>query len=200
MIGRLRGMLLESRPDRAVVDVQGVGYDLSIPLGTFSALPPVGEGVTLHVHTHVREDALQLFGFATSQEKFVFEKLISVSGIGPRVALTVLSGLPLPDLVNAIVTQNARRLSTIPGVGKKLAERLGLELKEKLADFGFTATGRDLAPKTSSAEDAIGALKNLGYRPAQAEAAVAAAAKEVPPDDLNALLQVALKSLARSTG
>jgi Holliday junction DNA helicase RuvA len=197
VIGRLRGMLLESRPDRAVVDVQGVGYDLSIPLGTFSALPPVGEVVTLHVHTHMREDALLLFGFSTSQEKFVFEKLISVSGIGPRVALTVLSGLPLPELVSAIVTQNARRLSTIPGVGKKLAERLGLELKEKLADFGFTAAGRDVAPQTSAADDAIGALKNLGYRPAQAEAAVTAAAKEVPPDDLNALLQVALKSLAR---
>jgi holliday junction DNA helicase RuvA len=197
VIGRLRGMLLESRPDRAVVDVQGVGYDLSIPLGTFSALPPVGEVVTLHVHTHMREDALLLFGFSTSQEKFVFEKLISVSGIGPRVALTVLSGLPLPELVGAIVTQNARRLSTIPGVGKKLAERLGLELKEKLADFGFTAAGRDVAPQTSAADDAIGALKNLGYRPAQAEAAVTAAAKEVPPDDLNALLQVALKSLAR---
>ncbi|MEO6326103.1 MAG: Holliday junction branch migration protein RuvA [Thermoanaerobaculia bacterium] len=197
MIGRLRGTLLDSRPDRAVVDVGGVGYDLSIPLGTFSALPPVGEVVSLHVHTHVREDALQLFGFATGQEKFVFEKLISVSGIGPRVALTVLSGLPLPELVSSIVTQNARRLSTIPGVGKKLAERLGLELKEKLADFGFTASGRDAVPKTSAADDAIGALKNLGYRPAQAEAAVAAAAKEVPPDDLNALLQVALKSLAR---
>ena len=120
-----------------------------------------------------------------------------MSGIGPRVALTVLSGLPLPELVSAIVTQDARRLSTIPGVGKKLAERLGLELKEKLADFGLTAGGRDVAPRTSASEDAIGALKNLGYRPAQAEAAVAAAAKEAPPDDLNALLQVALKSLAR---
>lgn len=190
-------MLIEARPDRALIDVGGVGYHLSIPLGTFAALPSVGESVTLHVHTHVREDALQLFGFTTGPEKEVFERLISVSGIGPRVALTVLSGLPLPDLISAIATQNVKRLSTIPGVGKKLAERLGLELKEKMAEFALVVAGSDPVPKTSAAEDAIGALKNLGYRPAQAEAAVAAAAKEVTPDDLNALLQVALKSLAR---
>ena len=130
MIARLTGTILDLKTDRVVLDVHGVGYELAIPLGTFSALPAAGEKAVLHVHTHVREDALQLFGFATPQEKYVFERLLSVSGIGPKVALTVLSGLPLPELVGAIASQNARVLATIPGVGKKLAERLGLELKE----------------------------------------------------------------------
>ena len=156
MIARLSGTVLDLRTDRLVLDVSGVGYDLAIPLGTFSALPPAGEKAVLHVHTHVREDALLLFGFATPQEKYVFERLISVSGIGPKVALTVLSGLPLPDLVRAIATQNARVLATIPGVGKKLAERLGLELKEKLAGFGAGAGGRRRAgrPRPSTTRSA----------------------------------------------
>ncbi len=196
MIARLSGTVLDLRTDRLVLDVGGVGYDLAIPLGTFSALPPVGEKAVLHVHTHVREDALLLFGFATPQEKYVFERLISVSGIGPKVALTVLSGLPLPDLVRAIATQNARVLATIPGVGKKLAERLGLELKEKLAGFAgagaLSSTG-----KASAVEDAIGALENLGYKLAQAEQAVEKAVRDVGVDDLNRILQAALKSLAR---
>ena len=196
MIARLSGTVLELRTDRLVLDVSGVGYELAIPLGTFSALPPVGEKAVLHVHTHVREDALLLFGFATPQEKYVFERLISVSGIGPRVALTVLSGLPLPDLVRAIATQNARVLATIPGVGKKLAERLGLELKEKLASFGAPGLPSP-AGKASAVEDAIGALENLGYKLAQAEQAVEKAVRDVGIDDLNKILQAALKSLAR---
>ena len=195
MIARLSGTVLDLRTDRLVLDVGGVGYDLAIPLGTFSALPPVGEKAVLHVHTHVREDALLLFGFATPQEKYVFERLISVSGIGPKVALTVLSGLPLPDLVRAIATQNARVLATIPGVGKKLAERLGLELKEKLAGFGGGAPSS--TGKASAVEDAIGALENLGYKLAQAEQAVEKAVRDVGVDDLNRILQAALKSLAR---
>lgn len=197
MIGRLSGTLVEVRPDRVLIDVGGVGYDVAIPLGTFTVLPPVGEKATLQIHTVVREDAFLLYGFATASEKLVFERLISVSGVGPRVAITVLSGLPLPELVSAIAGQNARRLSTIPGIGKKLAERLGLELKEKMSDVLFGPAPKDAPPRTTAAEDAIGALQNLGYRPQQAEAAVAAAAKEVSPDDLNALLQAALKSLAR---
>jgi Holliday junction DNA helicase RuvA len=197
VIARLSGVLVEVKTDRVLLDVGGVGYDVAIPLGTFTALPHAGERATLHIHTHVREDALLLYGFATREEKYVFEKLLSVSGIGPKVALTVLSGLPLPELVTSIATQNARRLATIPGVGKKLAERLGLELKEKMADFGLVSSGAKAAPKTTAAQDAVGALENLGYRPAQAEAAVAAAAQEVASDDLNALLQAALKSLAR---
>ncbi len=197
MIARLSGTILDLRTDRVVLDVGGVGYDLAIPLGTFSALPPAGEKAVLHVHTHVREDAILLFGFATPQEKYVFERLISVSGIGPRVALTVLSGLPLPDLVRAIATQNAHVLATIPGVGKKLAERLGLELKEKLAAFGAGAGVPAAGGKASAVEDAIGALENLGYKLAQAEQAVEKAVRDVGVDDLNKILQAALKSLAR---
>ncbi|MGZ6970720.1 MAG: Holliday junction branch migration protein RuvA [Thermoanaerobaculia bacterium] len=197
MIARLSGTVLDLRTDRLVLDVGGVGYDLAIPLGTFSALPPAGEKATVHVHTHVREDALQLFGFSTPQEKYVFERLISVSGIGPKVALTVLSGLPLPELIGAIVSQNARVLATIPGVGKKLAERLGLELKEKLASFGIGAGAPSASGKASAVEDAIGALENLGYKLAQAEQAVEKAVRDVGVDDLNKILQAALKSLAR---
>jgi Holliday junction DNA helicase RuvA len=197
VIARLSGTVLDLRTDRLVLDVGGVGYDLAIPLGTFSALPPAGDKATVHVHTHVREDALSLFGFATREEKYVFERLISVSGVGPKVALTVLSGLPLPDLIGAIVTQNARVLATIPGVGKKLAERLGLELKEKLAGFGAGAGARSSTGKASAVEDAIGALENLGYKVAQAEQAVEKAVRDVGADDLNKILQAALKSLAR---
>jgi Holliday junction DNA helicase RuvA len=197
VIARLSGTVLDLRTDRLVLDVGGVGYDLAIPLGTFSALPPAGEKATVHVHTHVREDALQLFGFSTPQEKYVFERLISVSGIGPKVALTVLSGLPLPELIGAIVTQNARVLATIPGVGKKLAERLGLELKEKLSGVGSGAGAAASGGKTSAVEDAIGALENLGYKLVQAEHAVEKAVRDVGTEDLNKILQAALKSLAR---
>jgi Holliday junction DNA helicase RuvA len=197
VISRLSGTVLDLRTDRLVLDVNGVGYDLAIPLGTFSALPPAGERAVVYVHTHVREDALSLFGFATREEKYVFERLLSVSGIGPRVALTVLSGLPLPDLVRAIATQNARILATIPGVGKKLAERLGLELKEKLAGFGAGAGVPASGGKASAVEDAVGALENLGYKLVQAEQAVEKAVKDVGIEDLNKILQAALKSLAR---
>jgi Holliday junction DNA helicase RuvA len=197
VIARLSGTVLDLRTDRLVLDVNGVGYDLGIPLGTFSALPPAGERAVVYVHTHVREDALLLFGFATPQEKYVFERLISVTGIGPKVALTVLSGLPLPDLVRAIATQNARVLATIPGVGRKLAERLGLELKEKLAGFGAGAGVPASGGKASAVEDAVGALENLGYKLVQAEQAVEMAVKDVGIDDLNKILQAALKSLAR---
>ena len=197
MIARLTGTILDLKTDRIVLDVHGVGYELAIPLGTFSALPPAGEKAVLHVHTHVREDALQLFGFATPQEKYVFELMISVSGIGPKVALTVLSGLPLPELVGAIASQNVRLLSTIPGVGKKLAERLGLELKEKLAAFGLSGAAGAASSKTTVVEDAIGALQNLGYKALQAEQAVESAVRSVGAADLNKILSAALKSLAR---
>jgi holliday junction DNA helicase RuvA len=197
VIARLSGTILDLKTDRVVLDVHGVGYELAIPLGTFSALPPAGEKAVLHVHTHVREDAISLFGFATPQEKYVFERLLSVSGIGPKVALTVLSGLPLPELVGAIASQNARLLSTIPGVGKKLAERLGLELKEKLAGFGLGSAPASAGAKTSVVDDAIGALQNLGYKAFQAEQAVEKAVRAVGASDLNQILAAALKSLAR---
>ena len=197
MIARLTGILVDVKPHGVVLDVHGVGYELAIPLGTFSALPPAGEKAVLHVHTHVREDAISLFGFATREEKAVFERLISVSGIGPKVALTVLSGLPLPELVAAIASQNARLLSTIPGVGKKLAERLGLELKEKLAGFGLGSAPGGATAKTSVVDDAVGALQNLGYKALQAEQAVESAVRAVGTSDLNKILAAALKSLAR---
>jgi len=197
VIGRLSGTLVEARPDRVLLDVGGVGYDVAIPLGTFTALPPAGERATLQIHTVVREDAILLYGFATASEKTVFERLIGVSGVGPKVALTVLSGLPLPELVGAIASQNARRLATIPGIGKKLAERLGLELKEKMEGLFLGSASEKPAPRTTSAEDAVGALKNLGYKDAQAEAAVEAAVKEVGSEDLNALLAAALQRLGR---
>jgi len=198
MIGRLSGTLVEARPDHALLDVNGVGYEVAIPLGTFAVLPPAGQRATLLIRTVVREDAFLLFGFATQSERAVFDRLVSVSRVGPKLALTVLSGLPVPELVSAIVSQNARRLATIPGVGMKLAERLGVELKEKMADLGLLGSSTpSTAPLGTVAEDAIDALKNLGYKPAQAEAAVAAAAKELPGDDLSALLQAALKRLAR---
>lgn len=199
MIGRLSGIVLEKRPDRALVDASGVGYELHVPLGTFAALPAVGERASLHVHTHVREDAILLFGFATAEEKALFEKLITVSGVGPKVALAVLSGLPLPELVGAIAAQNVKRLSTIPGVGKKLAERLGVELKDKVA--GIFPGGPSSSPGPGEGpggllEDAVGALLNLGYRKPQAEAAVKAAS-ETAASDLSALLSAALRLLSR---
>jgi Holliday junction DNA helicase RuvA len=194
MIGRLSGTLLEARPDRVLLDVGGVGFEVSIPLGTFTMLPKPSERATLLVKTIVREDAIQLFGFATAQERTVFEKLLSVSGIGPKVALTILSGLPVPELVAAIATQNVKRLSSIPGVGKKLAERPGVELKEKMSDMAG-ATGKEPLALSTVASDAILALLNLGYKAAQAETAVMAAAKEAG-NDLNDLLRFALKRLA----
>ena len=200
MIGRLSGIVLEKRPDRAVVDASGVGYELYIPLGTFASLPGIGERASLHVHTHVREDALLLFGFTTAEEKILFERLITVSGIGPKLALAVLSGLPLPELVGAIATQNVARLSTIPGVGKKLAERLGLELKDKVSGLLSSSSSTAFGVPTvlgGFLDDAVGALVNLGYRKPQAEAAVKAASDVTGPADLPALLSAALRLLSR---
>lgn len=200
MIGRLSGIVLEKRPDRALIDASGVGYELHVPLGTYASLPRTGESAILHVHTHVREDAILLFGFATPEEKALFERLITVSGIGPKLALAVLSGLPVPDLVRAIAAQNVQRLSSIPGVGKKLAERLGVELKDKVAGIvpvSPSPAGSSVATPGGLLEDAVGALLNLGYRKPQAEAAVKAASDTVAPFDLPALLSAALRLLSR---
>ncbi|MBK9087927.1 MAG: Holliday junction branch migration protein RuvA [Holophagales bacterium] len=201
MIGRLSGIVLEKRPDRAVVDASGVGYELHVPLGTFASLPGIGERASLHVHTHVREDAILLFGFTTAEEKVLFERLITVSGIGPKLALVVLSGLPLPELVGAIAAQNVARLSTIPGVGKKLAERLGVELKDKVSGILSSSTSSTVfgVPTVLGGflDDAVGALVNLGYRKPQAEAAVKAASDGTAPADLPALLSAALRLLSR---
>src|SRR6187200_286351 len=132
MIAHLRGTLLEKHPNQAIVDAQGVGYDVTIPISTFSTLPNLGESVALRIHTHVREDAIALFGFAKAEEKALFEKLIAVSGIGPKLAITILSGLAASDLVQAIRGGAVERLVRIPGIGKKTAERMVLELRDKL--------------------------------------------------------------------
>jgi len=175
MIALLRGTLLEKHPNQVIVETHGVGYDVLIPVSTYSALPETGETVTLRVHTHVREDALALFGFATPEEKKLFEKLIQVSGIGPKLAVTVLSGLPAPDLIEAIRGGLVEQLVRIPGVGKKTAERMVLELRDKLDLLGAArAASAPAAGQAVSAveQDVLSALVNLGCNRAAAEAAV----------------------------
>ena len=178
MIAYLRGKLLEKHPNQAIVETGGVGYDVIIPVSTFSGLGETGSEVRLRVYTHVREDALQLFGFLTSEEKIVFERLISVSGIGPKLAITVLSGLATPDLISAIREGSVERLVRIPGVGKKTAERMVLELKDKLdmlpgAPRAAVAGGAAPADALNAVEqDVLSALLNLGCQRAAAETAV----------------------------
>ncbi len=176
MIGQLRGILLEKHPNEALVDVQGVGYQVSIPVSTFSALPDPGMEVKLRIHTHVREDAIALFGFFTSEEKGLFERLISVSGIGPKLGITVLSGLPVAELVGAIRSGNLAQLTRVPGIGKKTAERLVLELRDKLEGLGGKMpAGSPAAPARSLSaveEDVLSALMNLGCAKPAAEAAI----------------------------
>ena len=197
MISYLRGTLLEKHPNQIVVDVNGVGYELTIPVSTFSSLPDAGGEVRLRVHTHVREDVLALFGFATPAEKAVFEKLIGVTGIGPKLAVTVLSGLDAKELVAAIRGGQLEALVRIPGVGKKTAERMVVELRDKLDMLGITTT--PAAPRTDKPalaqdeEDAISALMNFGAQRATAEAAVRKAKSEAPGENFESLFRRALK-------
>lgn len=175
MIAHLRGTLLEKHPNQAVVEAGGVGYDVVIPISTYSVLPEAGQEVRLRIHTHVREDALALFGFLTREEKMLFERLISVSGIGPKLAITVLSGLAVPDLVAAIRAGDVNRLVRVPGVGKKTAERIVLELRDKLPaspEAAAVAAPGARTVLTALEEDVLSALLNLGCTPAAAEAAV----------------------------
>ena len=169
MIAHLRGRLLEKSPNRVVVEANGVGYDVIISIPTFSDLPKPGEEISLHIHTHVREDALALFGFLRKEEKQLFEKLIGVSGIGPKLAVTILSGMSAEFMVAAIRGNDLGTLTKIPGIGKKTAERMVLELRDKLEGFGVSAAGATLAPVE---EDVLSALVNLGYQRNAAERAV----------------------------
>lgn len=163
MIALLRGILVEKSPNQAVVDAGGVGYDVTIPVSTYTALPEVGSEVRLRIHTHVREDAIALFGFTSVEEKQVFEKLIGVSGIGPKLAVTVLSGLAAPDLIRSIRNSEVERLVRIPGVGKKTAERMILELKDKLIVSPKPDGARPEEPALSDIDrDVLSALLNLG--------------------------------------
>jgi holliday junction DNA helicase RuvA len=192
MIGRLTGRLAEKLPDQVIVDVGGVGYVVHIPLSTFYELPEAENPASLFIHTHVREDTLALYGFLTERERALFLLLLSVAGIGPRVALTVLSGIPPVELIEALRGGDVRRLLAIPGVGKKTAERMVLELSEKAAKFGPEAVSR---PQTVSAEDVTSALVNLGYRRAEADRAVDAIARTGAPGEFGDYLKLALKRL-----
>jgi Holliday junction DNA helicase RuvA len=171
MIAHLRGRLLAKHPNQAVVETGGVGYDVTISVPTFSDLPGVGSEVALHIHTHVREDLIALYGFLRPAEKQLFEKLIAVSGIGPKLAITILSGMPADEMVSAIRGNDVARLTCIPGIGKKTAERMVLELRDKLPTEG---KGEVAAAPTMSAteEDVLSALTNLGYQRAAAERAL----------------------------
>jgi|SRR3954447_8509474 holliday junction DNA helicase RuvA len=197
MIGRLAGTVLEKHPNRIIVDVNGVGYELLVPLSTFYGLGEAGAPVTLRVHTHVREDLIALYGFASELEQDLFERLISISGIGPKLALAVLSGIDPSDLVRAIRSQDVARLTRIPGVGKKTAERIGLELKDRLPQAPAAST--DLGAEGDDAKaDLLSALTNLGYNRAVAEKAVEAALKKAPDAGFEQLLRDILRGMTRA--
>ena len=193
MIGRLVGRLASKTTDHVILDVGGVGYFVQIPLSTFYELPEAESPASLWIHTYVREDALNLYGFLTELERSLFLMLIGVAGIGPRVALTVLSGMPPADLIEALRSADVKRLMAVPGVGKKTAERMVLELAEKANRLG----GEPSAPRTPAVatEDVTSALVNLGYRRADAERAVEAIGRIEKPGDFSNYLKLALKRL-----
>jgi Holliday junction DNA helicase RuvA len=199
VIAHLRGRIFEKHPNRLVVDVAGVGYDVSVPLSTFYGLGDPGSEIALRIHTHVREDALALYGFATGLEQDLFERLIGVSGIGPKLALAVLSGIEPFELVRAIERGDVARLTAIPGVGKKTSERIVLELKDRLPHARPAAAGVDAA--TSDAplmrEDLVSALMNLGYHRPLADKAVETALKAVAGGTFEHTLKYALRELAK---
>ena len=197
MIGYLRGRLLKATPERLLVEAGGVGYSVAVSLVTFSELERRGgEVVELHVHTHVREDQLALYGFASERERELFERLITVSGIGPRLAQVVLSGLPTADLLQAIASGDVTRLTRIPGVGKKTAERMVVELRDRAADFaGGAPSAIGVAAPADAQSEAVIALQQLGYKPA--EAARRAREAVAAGDDAAAIIRKALKSALR---
>jgi Holliday junction DNA helicase RuvA len=191
LIGRLTGTLSEKRPPTVVVDVQGIGYEVDVPMSTFFLLPATGSAVVLHTHLVVREDAHLLFGFATEEERRVFRQLLKISGVGARTALSLLSGMSVSELYLAVSNQDGVRLTRIPGIGKKTAERLLLELRDKLATGGpASAAGSPAAARG----DALNALISLGYSEKEAGAALAKVAAETPVQDA---IRQALKLLSR---
>jgi Holliday junction DNA helicase RuvA len=195
MIALVRGTLLEKHPNQAIVEAGGVGYDLTIPVSTYTGLPNVGAEVRLRVHTHVREDALALFGFLTQDEKTMFEKLIGVTGIGPKLAVTILSGLAAPDLINALRNGAIEQLVRIPGVGKKTAERMVLELRDKMVAVAATSATPAAAALNSIEEDVLSALLNLGSARPNAEAAVRKAKAAGAPQLFEPLFRKSLEFL-----
>jgi Holliday junction DNA helicase RuvA len=197
MIALLRGTLLEKNPSRLIVDVGGVGYDVQVPLSTFYVVGEPGAPVSLRIHTHVREEIIALYGFATLLEQALFERLIGISGIGPKLALAVLSGIEPGELIRAIRGQDVARLTAIPGVGKKTAERIGLELKDRLPAALQTAgqAAIDAAPGDRLRDDLLSALLNLGYQRAAAEKAIDHALKSSAAVEFEAALREVLRGL-----
>jgi len=191
MIAHLRGTLLATSPGHAIVDCHGVGYDVTVSMNTFAQLPASGSEVSLVIYTHVREDQIALFGFHLAEEKALFEKLLSVSGIGPKLAVNILGGMSTPDLVAALRGGDAVRLTRMPGVGKKTAERMVLELKDKLVEFGMAPA----VPRSRNRleDDVLSALINLGYQPAAANQAL----EKLGPADASSFEQLFRKALAQ---
>jgi Holliday junction DNA helicase RuvA len=201
MIGHLRGRVLRKDPERVLLEVGGVGYEVWVPVSTYveieraQAAASADEPIALHVHTHVREDVLALFGFWTEREKFLFEKLIAVSGIGPRLARVILSGMSPDDLIAALAGKDSKVLATIPGVGRKTAERMVLELSDKVEALAAQLPER--AAAAAGDEDVVSALANLGYKRSQAEKAVAQTRRDNPDGEFPELLRESLKRLTR---
>ena len=197
MIGYLRGELLESSPERLLILVGGVGYRVSVPLPTFYEVERLGVGSTveLRIHSHVREDAFELYGFWNEREKTLFEKLISVSGIGPKLARVILSGMPVDDLLAIVAQGDVTSLTRIPGVGKKTAERIVLEVQDKVQDLA-----KDLAPAPLGAghDDLLAALENLGYKRSLADKALSRVLEEAPEAEFHELLRRTLSRLSRA--
>lgn len=203
MIAQLSGKLLQKQPNSVIIDVGGVGYEVTIPVSTFYELGEPGTDVMLKIHTHVREDVLQLFGFWTAREKEIFLKLTSVSGVGPKLAITMLSGLPAGELMNAIINNDLVRLTSIPGVGRKTAERVVVELRDKLAAISLETREADRAASHELAEgdaavrdDTVAALMALGYPKPISERAVSFAMREEGERSIEAVLKRALRRLS----
>jgi Holliday junction DNA helicase RuvA len=200
MIGQLRGRLAEKRPNQVLVDVGGVGYLVQVPLSTYAALGELHTEVTLLIHTHVREDALALYGFVSAREKHFFEMLLSASGVGPSLALKILSGMSVEELVPAIRGSDLVRLTKIPGVGRKTAERMVVELKDRLEIVAIEAERPAAASPAGVEADVISALVNLGYDGRTAESAVGEAKRAAGTANFEKLLRAALQSLTAPKG
>ncbi len=196
MIAHLRGKLIEKHPNQAVVETGGVGYDVVISVPTFSDLPGVGSEVALHIHTHVREDQIALYGFLRPTEKTLFERLITVSGIGPKLAITILSGMAADEMVRAIRGNDISRLTRIPGIGKKTAERMVLELRDKLPALG-TEVITPVSSLSAVEEDVLSALMNLGYQRPAAEKALALLGTNIQGAPFDAVFRKALAALSK---
>lgn len=205
MIAHLSGTLLSKQATSVIVDVGGVGYEVTIPLSTFYDLEDMGSTVQLRIYTHVREDTLQLFGFKTARERELFLKIISVTGIGPKLGITLLSGMTADEMIASIRTNNLARLTLVPGIGRKTAERLIMELREKVAELSSTQLEEELGAKPEASEptedtvraDALSALLNLGYQRTSAEKAIDAGLGEGGDITVESILRRALKKLAR---